>query len=281
LANTGTAPSLDSDGWPEIDTSVAHIARVYDYLLGGKANFAVDRALAEMAVAPLPGGLAAVRANVLAHRELLGRVVSYLAGEAGLRQFLDLGTGIPRENNTHEVAQRAASGARVVYVDNDPIVLAHAHKLLTSTPDGATAYIFGDLHEPDAILARAAETLDLSQPVALVIFGVLHFLPEPDDPHAIVARLMAALAPGSYLAISHLALDVEIDELGESFRLANSGLKGSVTLRTREQVLSFFDTLDLIEPGVAALSQWRPDPQAPQPPEAPVWCAVGRKPTDP
>jgi hypothetical protein len=280
LANIGAAPSLDSDGWPEIDTSVAHIARVYDYLLGGKANFAVDRALAELAVAPLPGGLAAVRANVLAHRELLGRVVSYLAGEAGIRQFLDLGTGIPRENNTHEVAQRAAPDARVVYVDNDPIVLAHAHKLLTSTPEGATAYIFGDVLEPDAILARAAETLDLSQPVALIIFGVLHFLSEQDDPHAIVARLMAALAPGSYLAISHLALDVEIDELGESFRLANSGIKGSVTLRTREQVLGFFDALDLVEPGVAALSQWRPDPQAPPPPEAPVWCAVGRKPTD-
>jgi S-adenosyl methyltransferase len=278
LANSGAAPSLESDGWPEIDTSVAHIARVYDYLLGGKANFAVDRAVAELAMASLPGGLPAVRANVLAHRELLGRVVSYLAGEAGIRQFLDLGTGIPRENNTHEVAQRAAPDARIVYVDNDPIVLAHAHKLLTSTADGATAYIFGDLHEPDAILARATETLDLSQPVALVIFGVLHFSSAEDDPHAIVARLMAALAPGSYLAISHLASDVEIDELGESFRLLNSGLKGSVTPRTRDQVLAFFDALDLVEPGVAALSQWRPDPQAQKPPEAPVWCAVGRKP---
>ena len=150
----------ETDGWPEIDTSVAHVTRVYDYLLGGKANFAVDREAAERAYAAWPGGLDGVRADARAHRALLGRVVRYLVDEAGIRQFLDIGTGIPKEDNVHEVAQRAAPEARIVYVDYDPIVLAHAHKLLTSTPEGACAYIYGDLRDPETILRKAADTLD-------------------------------------------------------------------------------------------------------------------------
>jgi hypothetical protein len=282
LADSGVATSLDSDGWPEIDTSVAHSARMYDYLLGGKANFAVDRAAADFVTSMLPGGADAVRAGVRANRELLGRVVRYLAADAGIRQFLDIGTGVPRQDNTHEVAQRAAPDSRVVYVDNDPIVLAHAHQLLTSTPEGATAYIFGDLRDPAAILSKAAETLDLSQPVALVVFGVLHFLPEHDDPQAILAALMAALAPGSYLAVSHLASDVPIDQLEQSFRELNARMSGTMLARSRGEVAAFFDGLAIDEPGVALAGDWRPDPKAliPDSP-APIWCAVGRKPKDP
>src|SRR6266581_2235197 len=175
VTDNGLTFGLEADGWPEIDTSVAHVARVYDYLLGGRANFAVDREAAEQAYTAWPGGLDGVRADARSHRALLGRVVRYLAAEAGIRQFLDIGTGIPKENNTHEVAQRIAPQARIVYVDYDPIVLAHAHKLLTSTPEGACAYIYGDLRNPEAILRKAAGTLDLSTPAAVVLFGILHF----------------------------------------------------------------------------------------------------------
>jgi SAM-dependent methyltransferase len=282
LADTGAAASLDADGWPEIDTSVAHIARMYDYLLGGKANFAVDRQAADFVTSMLPGGADAVRANVRANRDLLGRVVRYLAAEAGIRQFLDIGTGVPRQDNTHEVAQRAAPDARVVYVDNDPIVLAHAHQLLTSTPAGATAYIYGDLREPGAILAKAAETLDFSQPVALVAFGLLHFFTDDDRPQAILASMMSALAPGSYLAISHLASDLPIDELEESFRALNARMNGTMLARSRGEVAAFFDGLAIDEPGVALAAGWRPDPgAAASPGSAHIWCAVGRKPKDP
>jgi hypothetical protein len=152
VAGNGLTQGFDDDGWPEIDTSVAHVARVYDYLLGGKANFAVDREAAERAFAFWPGGIDGARADARAHRALLGRVVSYLARDCGIRQFLDIGTGIPKEHNTHEVAQQFAPQSRIVYVDYDPIVLAHAHQLLTSTPDGACAYICGDLREPTEIL---------------------------------------------------------------------------------------------------------------------------------
>lgn len=274
-------PGPESAGWPEIDTSVAHVARVYDYLLGGKANFAVDRKAAEQAYAAWPGGLDGVRADARAHRAVLGRVVRYLAGEAGIRQFLDIGTGIPKENNVHEVAQRAAPQARIVYVDYDPIVLAHAHKLMTSTPEGACAYIYGDLRNPDAILQKASDTLDFSRPTAVMLFGILHFFANTQYPDVIVARLLEALAPGSYLAISHLARDVHGEALTETFNRLNEQMSESVILRTQDEVARFFDGLDLVDPGVVQLPQWRPDP-SPEGAEPtrplPMWCAVGRKP---
>jgi hypothetical protein len=272
---------LDADGWPEIDTSVAHVARVYDYLLGGKANFAVDRAAAERAYAAWPGGLDGVRADAHAHRALLGRVVRYLAGEADIRQFLDIGTGIPKEDNTHEVAQRVAPIAKIVYVDYDPIVLAHAHQLLRSTPEGACAYIYGDMRDPAQILTRAAETLDFGAPVAVILFGILHFFADADQPQAIVASLVGSLASGSYLAISHLARDVHSAEMTETFDRLNQQMSESVVLRTQAQVSAFFDGLEVIDPGVVQLPLWRPDPDnqragANRP--LPMWCAVGRKP---
>jgi hypothetical protein len=279
VADSPVAPRLEPDGWPEIDTSVAHVARVYDYLLGGKANFEVDRVAAEQAYAAYPGGQDGARADVRAHRALLGRVVRYLAGEAGIRQFLDIGTGIPKEDNTHEVAQRVAPEARIVYADYDPIVLAHAHQLLTSTSEGACAYIFGDLRAPDAIVRKAADTLDFRQPVAVIAFGVLHFFSAADNPQAVLSRLTSALAPGSYLALTHLAGDVHDDKVDEAFSRLSAKMNESVVLRSREEVAAFFSSLELLDPGVVQLPMWRPDP-GDAPPGAralPAWAAVGRK----
>ncbi len=189
---------------PGFDTSVAHPARVYDYWLGGKDNFAADREAAERVLAVSPG----LRFRVRANRAFLARSVRYLAGEAGIRQFLDIGTGIPSANNTHEVAQSVAPDARIVYVDNDPIVLVHARALLTGTEQGRTAYIEGDLRDTQTILEQAARTLDFSQPVAIMLLGILHLISDSEDPYGIVARLVDAVPAGSYLAISHPASDI-------------------------------------------------------------------------
>jgi hypothetical protein len=281
---TGAAVNIDWPGGngadrepPEIDTSVAHVARVYDWLLGGTANFRVDRDAAERAYAAWPGGIDGVRADARAHRALLGRVVRYLVREAGIRQFLDIGTGIPREGNVHEVAQREAPGARVVYVDNDPIVLAHAHQLLRGTPEGATRYIFGELREPAVILEAAAQTLDFSRPVAVLLFGVLHFFSPDDLPGSVVGELMAPLAAGSCLAVSHLAADVSGDEMAETFRLLNERMAESVVLRRREEVAGLFGGLEMVAPGVVQLPLWRPEADSPAPGTVPMWCGVGCK----
>jgi S-adenosyl methyltransferase len=278
VAGNGSASHPDAAGLPEIDTSVAHGGRVYDYLLGGTANFAADREAAERAYAAWPGGIDAVRADVRAHRALLGRVVRYLAGEAGIRQFLDIGAGIPQDNSTHAVAQQVAPRSRIVYTDHDPVVIAHASTLLTSTPEGAAGYIQGDLRDPDPILQKAAGTLDFSEPAAIVLFGVLHFFADSEHPDVIVARLVQALAPGSYLAISHLARDVESEALSETFGRLNQRMADSVTLRTHDEIARFFTGLELLDPGLVQQTQWRPGPGAAVAADSPMWCAVGRKP---
>jgi hypothetical protein len=260
---------------PELDTSVAHSARVYDYWLGGKDNFAADRAAAEQVIEVRP----AIRSDVRANRAFLGRAVRFLAGTAGIRQFLDIGTGLPSANNTHEVAQSVAPDSRVVYVDNDPIVLVHARALLTSTPQGTTAYLDADLHEPARIVAEAAGTLDFSRPVALMLVAVLHHIPDSDDPQAIVGRLRDALPRGSHLVISHPAADVQVDAVTEVARRYNAMVPVGQTRRTREQVEAFFGDWEILEPGVAQTPQWRPDPglykqRAP----VPMWAGVARKP---
>ena len=284
MTDPGPAPGLEREPWPEIDTNVPHVSRVYDYLLGGKANFAVDRKAAQRAYEAWPGGLDAVKTDVRAHRALLGRVVRHLVVDAGVRQFLDIGTGIPKQDNVHEVAQRIAPESRIVYVDNDPIVLAHAHRLLTSTPEGVTRYIYGDLREPGPILDKAAEVLDFSQPVAVVLFGVLHFFTDEDDPAGILGRLMKPLPPGSYLAITHLARDVHGDAMAETFRRLNERLNQTVVLRSQDEVAGLLSGLDPVEPGVVLLPEWRPEPGAelPGPDRAlPMWCAAARKPGGP
>lgn len=278
VADNKAAAGTEREPFPEIDTTVAHVARVYDYLLGGKANFPVDRQAAEHAYTAWPGGVDGARADIAIHRAVLGRVVTFLARQ-GIRQFLDIGTGIPKQDNTHEVAQRIAPESRIVYVDHDPIVLAHAHQLLTSTPEGATAYIFGDLREPGPILDKATETLDFSQPIAVILFGVLHFFSREEQPEHIIASLLGELAPGSYLALTHLAGDVFSAEMTETFTRLSRQLNQNVVLRDRAEVSQLLGGLELVDPGVVQLPQWRPElgPAGPAPGPLPAWIGVGRK----
>jgi S-adenosyl methyltransferase len=257
-----------------IDTSVAHPARVYDYWLGGKDNFAADREAAERVLAVAPG----LRWRIQANRRFLARAVRYLAGDAGIRQFLDIGTGIPSANNTHQVAQEVTPGARIVYVDNDPIVLSHAQALLTSGPQGATQYVDGDVREPGPIMESAAKTLDFSQPVALMLIGVLHLIQDSEDPWGLVAWLMAQLPAGSYLAISHPAIDIAPGQ-AEAQRRYNERVSTPQTLRDRDQVARFFEGLELVEPGLVYVHTWRPGEFDTAPEDATsAWGAVARKP---
>jgi O-methyltransferase involved in polyketide biosynthesis len=254
------------------DSSVAHPARVYDFWLGGKDNYAADRAAGEQVIEANPSVPAGVRAN----RAFLRRAVRYLAGEAGIRQFLDIGSGLPTNENTHEVAQQVAPESRIVYVDSDPIVLAHGRALLDSTPQGATAYIEADARDTDLILREAARTLDFSQPVAIMALLVLHYVPDDDQPHRIVGRLLAAAAPGSYLVISDATTAIDGERAAEGTARLNARLgPARSTLRSRDEIARYFDGLDLIEPGLAPMPQWR-NPDAPV--VIHVFAAVGRKP---
>jgi len=257
---------------PVLDTSVPHVARMYNYWLGGKDNFAADRAAGDLAVQVDPLMPMSVRAN----RAFLARVVRYLAGEAGIRQFLDIGTGIPSADNTHEVAQAVAPDSRIVYVDNDPIVLSHARALLTSAPDGECAYLDADLREPGRVLGRAAQTLDFSRPVAVMLIAIMHCIPDQDDPYGIVTRLTDALAPGSFVALSHPARDLNTRARAQMSTQVNAMMKTPVTLRDRAQVERFFDGLDLVEPGVVVVPKWRPDSEFAASSPAWVWGGVGQ-----
>ncbi len=258
-----------------LDTRHAHSARVYNYWLGGKDNFAADREAAEQAIAANPGIVADVRAN----RAFLVRAVRYLAAERGVRQFLDIGTGLPTASNTHEVAQAVAPDARIVYADNDPMVLAYARALLTSTREGATAYLDADLRDPSAIVRAASATLDFSQPIALMLLIILHLIPEADDPYGIVASLVGALPAGSYLVLSHPASDIRAAEMADMTKRVNERMSGpKATMRDRAAITRFFDGLELLEPGVVQPQLWRPDPGITGPPQVTAWCGVARKP---
>ena len=255
------------------DTSVAHVARVYNYWLGGKDYFAADRAAGEQAIKAFPDIVLSARAN----RAFLARTVRFLAGEAGIRQFLDIGTGIPSANNTHEVAQSVAQDSRIVYVDNDPIVLTHARALLTSDPAGATNYIDADLREPEQILARAAQVLDYDRPVAVMLMAILQHLQEEDDPYQVVATLMAAMPSGSYLALSHPAKDIDAEAMAKMADSLNKMMAEKVTFRDRPAVARFFEGLDLVEPGMVQASKWRPATDAEAASPAALWAGVARK----
>lgn len=261
-----------------IDTSVAHAARVWDFLLGGTDNFEVDRKLAVEAHAHLPGGLDDARAIVRANRQFLGRTVRHLAGEMGVRQFLDIGTGIPNATSAHAVARATAPDCRVVCVDRDPIVLAHAHSLVASTPEGAAAFVHGDLRAPDDILAAASATLELDQPVGVILVAILHFVTEAEDPYGIVARLMDAVCPGSYLVISHGAADIDPGNMAQLAKRLSDGSRESVVWRSRRDVSLFFGDLDLVEPGVVPVNEWRPDGTISDADRiVPVYGGIGRK----
>lgn len=240
-----------------INGDVAHAARVYDYLLGGIDNFAADREAAEQQAAVF-GGMDKARAGVRANRDFLVRAVRYLALEAGVRQFLDLGTGIPNADNVHAVAQQAAPDARIVYVDNDPVVLAHAHDLLDGSPAGAAAYIHGDLREPEPIVEQAVTTLDFSKPVAVLLIAVLHLVPDEDDPYGIVTRLLNTMPSGSYLGISHMTKDVATEEMTRLEQSVPDSARYRFVMRSHAEVCALFDGLELVEPGIVTLDQWRP-----------------------
>ncbi|MFI2713621.1 SAM-dependent methyltransferase [Micromonospora sp. NPDC018662] len=276
-SGTATAPAHPAD---RIDTSVAHPARRYNYWLGGKDNFQADRESGDAMAAAFP----TIRLSALENRRFLRRAVRYLAAEAGIRQFLDIGTGIPTADNTHEVAQAADPRARVVYVDNDPIVLAHARALLTSSPEGATAYLDADLRDPEKILGHPElrRTLDLSEPVALMLVAVLHFVPDTDDPYATVTRLLDALPAGSYLAASHATHDHLPAQLAtEAKAAARGGPHGLIHLRGRDEFVRFFDGLELVEPGVCSVAEWRADAEPePRPSvvDVSMYGGVARKP---
>ena len=251
-------PVTSDDDSPEFplgfDVSVAHPARVYDYWLGGKDHFEPDRIAAQEVIAVRPTIIRDIRAN----REFLGRVVRFLAGEAGIRQFLDIGTGIPSANNTHEVAQSVAPDCRIVYVDNDPIVLAHARALLTSTPEGACAYLDADLKDTGKILQEAARTLDFSRPVAVLFIGVLHLVSEADEPLRIMGEMLDATVAGSYLALTQPAKDVNADQVAEGARRYNEHVKTPQTRRTYAETLRFFDGMEVVPPGLVQCHRWRP-----------------------
>ncbi|MEV4254536.1 SAM-dependent methyltransferase [Spirillospora sp. NPDC049652] len=259
-----------------VDTSVPSPARIYDYFLGGKDNYAVDRAAAEAFLRTAPQTLSACRHN----RAFLTRAVTHLARDAGIDQFIDIGTGLPTQQNVHEVAQRHNPDARVVYVDNDPIVAVHARALLTRT-HGVTL-VQADLHDPESILLHPEVThlIDFGRPVAVLLLAVLHFFPDADDPHGIVARLMAATAPGSHLVISHGTSDPDPDIAEQAEQVYDEHSSASLHTRTAAEVARFFDGTDLLEPGLVYTADWRPSPEAPPatPAEAGMYAAISRKP---
>ena len=249
-----TGPATpDEDQISKLDTNIPHSARIWNFWLGGKDNFASDRQAGEQILAIVPDLVTSARAD----REFLIRAVEYLTGEAGVRQFLDIGTGLPTADNTHEVAQRVAAESRIVYVDNDPLVLAHARALLTSRPEGATDYIDADIREPDKIVREAARTLDFTRPIAIMLLGILNFIVD-DEAHTIVSRLLDTVPVGSYLVVSHPTTEVHGDAMTEAVRLWNSTGGAQMRLRDQEEVASFFDGLELLEPGVVSCSHWRP-----------------------
>jgi len=260
---------------PKIDTTVPHAARMWNYWLGGKDYYDVDREAGDQFSQAFPDIVRIARLS----RHLLARIVRHLAQEAGIRQFLDVGTGLPTVDNTHEVAQRVAPDARVVYVDNDPLVLTHARALLTGTPEGATDYVDADLHDPDAIIAAAARTLDPDRPVALMLMGIVGYVPDERGAYTIVARLMDALPSGSYLALwdgANLVTGQALDQAQDDY---NEGDGVPYHLRTRAEITAFFDGLELVEPGVVSLPLWRPDHDPfGAPAEVDALCGVARKP---
>ncbi|QBI55555.1 SAM-dependent methyltransferase [Streptomonospora litoralis] len=257
-----------------IDTSRAHPARIYDYWLGGKDNFASDRAVGDQIVAAMPQIVDGARAN----RAFLQRAVTYLAREAGVRQFLDIGTGIPTAGNTHTVAQEIAPESRVVYVDNDPIVLTHARALLVGASEGATAYVESDLRDPEAIVRGAAETLDTEQPTAIMLLGILEFVTDDAEVADLLKRLLDAFPSGSHLVISHSSNVVDPEGMDEAARLWNEGGSTPLVLRTPDQLAGFFTGLELVEPGIVSCPLWRPDGIAEGIRPVDGFAGVGRRP---
>ncbi|WP_049574787.1 SAM-dependent methyltransferase [Streptomyces sp. SBT349] len=272
---TGASPaSACHDPRVSVDGEGAVDARVWDYWLGGRENYAADRKVGDQVRALFPAIIQVARAD----RRFLGRAVRHLTGRVGIRQFLDIGTGLPTAENTHEIAQRLAPDARIVYVDNDPLVLAHARALLVSAPEGMTDYVDADVHEPDAILHAAGKTLDLGRPVGLLLLGILNFVQDTEEAVAVVGRLLAALPSGSHVVVSH-----PTDELGgeasvAAMRFWNRHATPPITARRGDEVARLLDGVELLDPGLVSCSRWRPEPVDLVQPVVPLFGAVGRKP---
>jgi S-adenosyl methyltransferase len=266
-------PGGGAAGRQAFDTSVAHSARVHDYWLGGRDNYPADRAAGDAVIAAYPGIIGSVRAG----RAFLARVVRFLAAEAGIRQFLDLGTGIPAAGNTHEVARSVAPESRVVYVDRDPVVLAHARALLTTVADGSIDYLDADLRDPGPILEQAARTLDFSRPVAVMLIAVMHLIGDSDGPQGIVSSLMAAVPPGSYLALSQVASDIDAEQMAEAARRYNRLAHETQRHRSHAEVKRFFNGLELVEPGLVPVHEWRAGAGVEASSLSAMWGGVARK----
>ncbi|MBO1332517.1 SAM-dependent methyltransferase [Streptomyces sp. VRA16 Mangrove soil] len=236
-----------------ISAHIAHNARVWNYWLGGKDHYEVDEQVGDMVTSMYPSIGEVARAD----RAFLGRAVTYLAGEAGIRQYLDIGTGLPTVENTHEVAQRIAPDSRVVYVDNDPIVLTHARALLTSSTQGATSYVDADAHDPRAIVAAASETLDFDRPVAIMLLGILNFVLDTDKATAIVRELVEAIPSGSYVVLTHPTLELGGEGNEEAMKFWNENATPPITARTGAEVKAFLDGLEILEPGLVSCARWR------------------------
>ena len=267
----GPITTGDQRATPKLDTTIPQTARIWNYILGGKDNFAVDREVGEQIIESFP----AFARDARLARAFLSRAVRYLAGEAGVRQFLDIGTGLPTPNNTHEVAQSVAPDARIVYVDNDPLVLVHARALLTSSPEGVTDYVDADMRNPGQILQEAGKTLDFDKPVALMLMGILGHIESDEEAQGIITSLMAGLPSGSYFAMYDSSDTSE--EVREAARIWNISANPKYHLRSLDRITAFFDGLELVEPGVVRTTEWRPDSDTP-PEVVDQYCAIGRKP---
>jgi hypothetical protein len=272
---TSDSPQRPFPPSPKIDTSVSHSARIWDYWLGGKENYPVDRELGDRIAQVLPDIAAQARTD----RVFLSRVVRYTSEEAGIDQFLDIGTGLPTVDNTHEVAQRANPAARIVYVDNDPLVLAHARALLTSTPEGATDYLDADLYDPATILKGASRTLDLTRPVAITMLGVLWHVLDDEVAQSIIGTLLAAVPSGSLLAIAHPTVEATGERMAEAIRQWNEFGTPAGRSRTPAEIAGLFAGLDLVEPGIVSCPRWRPEASVfGEPEESDQYGGVGVKP---
>jgi O-methyltransferase involved in polyketide biosynthesis len=263
-----TAKSVEA-----LNTGVPHTARIWNYWLGGKDNFAADREMGDQVRAFLPDIVRSARAD----RAFLKRAVRFLVAEAGIRQFLDVGTGLPTADNTHEVAQAIVPECRVVYVDNDPLVLVHARALLTSAPEGVTDYLDADARDTDLILADARATLDFTRPVAVMLLGLLNFIGDDAEAQRIVDGLMAAVPAGSYLAIAYPTTEVNAEESERAAESWNRTAKPPITLRSRAAMVRFFDGLEILEPGVVSCTKWRPEPGSEPEPDVYQFCGLARK----
>jgi hypothetical protein len=274
MTDSSSEASPPAQSRPKLDTTISHPARVWNYWLGGKDNFAVDREVGDQIAAVYPYIAELARAD----RAFLARAVDYLAREVGIRQFLDIGTGLPTANNTHELAQAIAPESRIVYADNDPLVLTHARALLTSSPEGVTDYVAADLRDPHKILEAAAKTLDFTQPIAITMLSVVIFITDDDDAYRIVKDLVDALPSGSYLVLTQTTNVVHGHVTDEGVRLWNESGAYPMVVRNIEQITRFFDGLEILTPGVVPLNQWRPNPTEGPGNDLDEYCAVARKP---